>query len=146
MSRKRISVSNASGNTGVLGRSMDIPLIPGDLLTFSMKYLVLDHEKYTVAGKDETYFNKLLVRLRDLSRSKVDTVKSDHSKALRSHAVDWEDTTETSFGIPDEEQLVDQPWQFSLTSNAHGRVVGFFIGTVFHIVWLDPEHRLYQSA
>ena len=25
----------------------------------------------------------------------------------------------------------------------HGRVHGFVIGTVFHVVWLDPQHRLY---
>ncbi len=60
--------------------------------------------------------------------------------------VNWEDTTETGFGIPNEEQLVEQPWQFPLTSNQHGRVIGFFIGNVFYVVWLDPDHRLYQSA
>ncbi len=47
--------------------------------------------------------------------------------------------------MPNEEQLVDIPYQFSLSSNEHGRVHGFFIDEVFYIVWLDPDHLLYPA-
>lgn len=36
-----------------------------------------------------------------------------------------------------------EPYQFSLSSHVNGRVHGFFLDHVFHIVWLDPNHRLY---
>ena len=29
-------------------------------------------------------------------------------------------------------------------ANQHGRVHGILIDEVFYVVWLDPEHRLYQ--
>jgi hypothetical protein len=31
-----------------------------------------------------------------------------------------------------------------MPSNGHGRVHGFVIADVFHVVWLDPHHRLYE--
>ncbi|ELU7233491.1 hypothetical protein SCL96_003408 [Escherichia coli] len=37
------------------------------------------------------------------------------------------------------------PYQFAVSRNEHGRVHGFFIGNVFHVVWLDPHHRLYPG-
>jgi len=49
------------------------------------------------------------------------------------------------FGLPNEEQVVDTPYQFSLSSNEHGRVHGFLIDEVFYIVWLDPDHQLYPA-
>jgi hypothetical protein len=72
-------------------------------------------------------------------------LKTNGSPALRCHTIDWPDTSEGAFGIPEEEQVVDTPYQFSLSSNEHGRVHGFFIGEVFYVVWLDPEHQLYAS-
>jgi hypothetical protein len=60
------------------------------------------------------------------------------------HPIKWEDTSENKFGFPNEEQLVDTPYQFSISSNEHGRVHGFFIAEVFYIVWLDPNHLLYS--
>jgi hypothetical protein len=48
-----------------------------------------------------------------------------------------------NFRIPLEDEIVDQPWQFEISSNEHGRVHGFFIGNVFNVVWFDPKHLLY---
>jgi hypothetical protein len=69
----------------------------------------------------------------------------NRSSALKCHPIKWEDTSEDGFGLPNEEQLVDTPYQFSLSSNEHGRVHGFFIDQVFYIIWLDPNHRLYSK-
>ncbi|MDJ0676493.1 MAG: hypothetical protein QNJ36_14115 [Calothrix sp. MO_167.B42] len=69
----------------------------------------------------------------------------NRSSSLRCHPINWEHTSENCFGLPDEEQLVDTPYQFSLSSNEHGRVHGFFIDEVFYIVWLDPQHLLYPG-
>jgi hypothetical protein len=59
------------------------------------------------------------------------------SKSLRCHAIDWNKVTESGFGFPNEDELVDKPYQFQLSSNEHGRVHGFFIDEVFYVVWLD---------
>jgi hypothetical protein len=67
-----------------------------------------------------------------------------NARSLRCHPIDWDDTTETCFGLVNEEQLVSQPYQFQLSSNEYGRVHGFFIENVFYIVWLDPDHLLYS--
>jgi hypothetical protein len=70
--------------------------------------------------------------------------RNDRSKALRSHLIKWEETTEDSFGLPGEDQLVDCPWEFSLSANEYGRVHGFIIETRFYVVWLDKDHHLYN--
>jgi hypothetical protein len=67
-----------------------------------------------------------------------------NARSLRCHSIDWNQTTETGFGLVHEEQLVSQPYQFQLSSNEYGRVHGFFIDNVFYIVWLDPDHLLYS--
>ena len=38
-----------------------------------------------------------------------------------------------------------EPYQFSLTSNKHERIHGFFIDEVFYVVWADPKHKLYET-
>ncbi|MFH5185697.1 hypothetical protein ACHHV8_25320 [Paenibacillus sp. TAB 01] len=87
---------------------------------------------------------KLIERMQNLSTVKALEAKTSLSKSLRFHGTDWSDTTEESFGLPNEEQLVDKPWQFEISANEHGRVHGFFIGNVFNVVWFDPRHLLYS--
>jgi hypothetical protein len=112
-------------------------------ISFSFKYLKTDHEKFHWTDREITYWITLLDRFRNLSGLTAVELKINGSKALRCHPIDWVETSEKAFGIPEEEQVVDTPYQFSLSSNEHGRVHGFFIGEVFYAVWLDPEHRLY---
>ncbi|PSF35601.1 hypothetical protein C7H19_16045 [Aphanothece hegewaldii CCALA 016] len=87
----------------------------------------------------------LLERLKALSSLTAQELLVNRSSTLRCHPINWEDTSENGFGLPNEEQLVDTPYQFSLSSNEHGRVHGFFIDDVFYIVWLDPQHLLYPE-
>ena len=96
-----------------------------------------------MTDREIAYWLTLLDRLKGLSGMTVQELIKSRSKALRCHPIAWWDTTESCFGLPNEEQLVDTPYQFSLSANAHGRVHGFFIDEVFFVVWLDPEHRLY---
>lgn len=71
-------------------------------------------------------------------------LKSHKDKTLRCHSIAWADTTEKEGfqNLPPKHKAAE-PYQFSVTSNEHGRVHGFFVNDVFHIVWLDPEHSLY---
>lgn len=74
---------------------------------------------------------------------KVSVFYSNRSSALRAHPINWNNTTESSFNLKNEDQLVTIPYQFELTANAYGRIHGFIIGSVFYIRWLDPDHKLY---
>jgi hypothetical protein len=113
-------------------------------ISFSFKYLKTDHERFRWADREIRYWTTFLDRLRNLSGLTAIELKTNSSAALRCHPVDWTDTSEDAFGIPEEEQVVDTPYQFSLSSNEHGRVHGFFISEVFYVVWLDPNHLLYR--
>lgn len=114
------------------------------LLSFSFKYFQTVNEKFDPSIRNVDYFIVLLKRLKELSRLTVQQFYSNRSQSLRSHPIDWEDTTENSFGIPGEEQIVSVPYQFELTANEHGRIHGFVIEAVFYIRWFDPEHNLYN--
>jgi hypothetical protein len=126
----------------------EIKRIPVEIpkgISFSFRYLQNDAQKFTVQNRDARYFESLLMRLRDLSTLTFAEIINNRSKSLRCHLIDWEDTTEPNgFGIPNEEQIVNSAYQFQISSNEHGRVHGFFLENIFYIVWLDPNHNLYQ--
>lgn len=114
-------------------------------LSFSFKYYQDNHSKFSCAGRVTVYWLTLFDRLKALSSLTAQELLINRSSTLRCHPINWEDTSENRFGLPNEEQLVDTPYQFSLSSNEHGRVHGFFIDDVFYIVWLAPDHLLYSA-
>jgi hypothetical protein len=114
-------------------------------VSFSFKFFDDAHDKFCSNDREPYYWKTLLERLKDLSGLTALDMMTNRSSALRCHSIDWTNTSESRFGIPNEQQLVETPYQFSLSSNAHGRVHGFFLDEVFYIVWLDPEHLLYPS-
>lgn len=114
-------------------------------ISFSFKYYQKDHQKFCCHQKQPFYWLTLLERLKALSSLTTQEILVNRSSALRCHPIKWEDTSESGFGLSNEEQLVDTPYQFSLSSNQHGRVHGFFIDQVFYVVWLDPDHSLYAA-
>jgi len=116
-----------------------------ETLGFSFKYLQTQNEKFSICDRDPNYFTAFLERLRDLSTLTAQEIKMNRSQSLRCHPIKGRETTEPNgFGIPNEKELVTIPYQFSLSTNEHGRVHGFFIEDIFYIVWLDPNHNLYQ--
>jgi hypothetical protein len=120
-------------------------LKPLQCISFSFKYFQDDHRKYSCTSKEVAYWLTLLDRLKALSGLTAQELLVNRSSSLKCHPIKWEDTSENGFGLPNEEQLVDIPYQFSLSSNEHGRVHRFFIDQVFYIVWLDPNHQLYPA-
>ncbi|HAK5374822.1 TPA: hypothetical protein H1V70_002142 [Salmonella enterica] len=88
----------------------------------------------------------MLNRLKDLSTLTEREFIADRGAALKSHPIDWRETSEPEgFTHLNEQFQSYTPYQFAVSRNEHGRVHGFFIGNVFHIVWLDPHHRLYPG-
>lgn len=114
-------------------------------ISFSFKYYQDGHNKFSCYEKTAAYWLTLIERLKALSGLSNQELLVNRSSTLRCHPIKWEDTSETGFGLPGEEQLVDTPYQFSLSSNEHGRVHGFFIEQVFYVVWLDPDRLLYPA-
>jgi hypothetical protein len=58
--------------------------------------------------------------------------------------IDWTATSEPEGFSNLLAQVSDVvPYQFEISANEHGRIHGFFLGDAFHVVWVDPEHRLY---
>lgn len=119
--------------------------LSNERIAYSYKYLDLNHKKFNLESSeiDKGYFIKLKERfkkLSDINYKEFTSGKYTHS--CHSHDIKWEKTTEINFGISGEEQIVDIPWQFSISVNEYGRVHGFFIDNIFFIVWLDYYHRL----
>lgn len=114
-----------------------------EYVKFSFKYLISDNSSYNYTEKDRGYFCTFISRLHEVSRMKCGEFKGSYSRGLRNHSIKWEETTQKSFGLPQEEQLVDQPFQFALSVNEHGRIIGFFISMTFYVVWFDPNHVTY---
>ena len=115
-------------------------------ISFSFKYYRDDNTKFSCQDKPTAYWIALIARLKNLSHISKQELLTNRSSSLRFHPIDWEDTSESGFGLPNEKQLVDTPYQFSVSANKYGRVHGFFINEineVFYIVWLDPNHLLY---
>jgi hypothetical protein len=145
---KRINrnTSPPEEKTSGIGKNKELIETHDTLLKFSFKYLDLGHDKFTCYGKESGYFLAFIDRMKDLSFSLVSELKQSgrQRKGIRFHDIDWRDTSVAGFGIPNEEMVVDKPWQFSISANEFGRVHGFFIGNVFYIVWFDPDHILYS--
>lgn len=144
MSKKK-KIPQPKGNIQKAERIKPTPIPKPKGISFSYKYFQSNHSKFSVTNSQSEYLIAFLERLRDISNYTLGELLSNRSKALRCHPIDWSDTTESCFGIPNEEDLVDTPYQFSISSNKYGRVHGFFINQIFYIVWLDPNHRLYPS-
>ena len=119
--------------------------VPEDVISFSYRYL-RKTEKFNYECKDTIYFCKVIQRLKQISSYTPRQLKTNRSQSLRCNPIDWDGKgiTEECFGLPREDELVDQPYEFQISANKHGRVHGFFIGPVFYIVWFDPDHNLFS--
>lgn len=114
-------------------------------LRFSFQYLDLAHSKFRITSKDSQYFEHVFQRLKDVSSWRLTEFRNAHSKAIRSHQIKWETTTEEQGFTHLNSQFRDyEAWQFQFSANEHGRVHGFITSDTFYVVWLDPDHKLYS--
>lgn len=116
------------------------------LMSFSFRHMDRRHERFNYSTRDSAYFCKVIERLSALSDCTVLQLQAERSPALRAHPISWDETSEPDgFSHLNEQLRESRPYQFSISSNAHGRVHGFFLDHVFHVVWLDPDHCLYPG-
>ena len=133
---------------GVYGGKIPPPIPPPDYVVFSFKFLdLLSNAKFSLQHCDDPrqYTEKFLERLKAVNSMTVQSLRTPpNPHALRCHSITWENTSEDGFPFPAMSPLREnEPMQFEVSANAHGRVHGFFIGSTFFIVWLDPAHLLY---
>lgn len=118
---------------------------PGEV-SLNFKRLTRKGKKFDYSKCESQYFLKLLERFKNVSSMSKLEVISTRSRSLRSHPIDFSDpkVSENTFGLS--EDLDDCAWQlFVISQGKHGRVYGYFLGDVFYVVWLDPEHELYSK-
>lgn len=108
-------------------------------ISFSLKYYQNKHDKFSCNEKTSIYWLTLIERLKALSGLSERELLINRSSALRFHPIKWDETSEKEFGLPNEKQLVDTPYQFSLSSNEHGRVHGFLLVKYFILSGLIPS-------
>ena len=113
-------------------------------IKFSFKYLTDANPKFDYNQYGQEYYLELLKRIKEVSKYRANEFRQKGGKVFRSHAIKWNEVSEDGFGLPEETDLVDMPWQFSLRTNNFGRVHGFWIGDYFFVVWLDKNHKLYN--
>ena len=113
-------------------------------VVFSFKHLHIV-EPYTPARRDGQYTIKLLERFRAICGMRRQELISSRSESLKCHPIDFARTASPDGFtlLPPALQEEVEPMQFTISKNEHGRVHGFFIQDVFHVVWLDPEHQLF---
>jgi hypothetical protein len=93
------------------------------------------------------YLEKLLTRLQDVNRMRVEEFRSLPTKQVRNHRITFSETSEPNgFQTLNGQLKAKEAWQFEITANEHGRVHGILIDEVFFVVWLDPCHNLYSDG
>ena len=128
----------------------NIPLVAEEdkriRLTFSFRHLDLHlNAKFSLTRCQDGYIDTLLKRLRDLSHNTIGELVGNRSRALRSHPINWSETTEKAgFTCLNTQLRAKEAWQFELTRDKHGRVHGFLMDDTFYVVWIDPDHKLYS--
>lgn len=116
-------------------------------ISFSFRHIEQSHDKFHYDGREARYFCRFIARLSALSNFSVQEFHANRSSAIRAHPIAWDRTSEPKGFHHLHEQLKSTtPFQFAVSANEHGRVHGFFVDHVFFVVWLDPDHRLYQSS
>jgi hypothetical protein len=145
MSKKINKTTLPSANSSISEAKKTAEKRAAELFNFSLKYLDDQHENFNYTVHDGTYFCEVFTRLKNLCSLTKQELLSNRSSALRAHPIDWKDTSqEKGFNFPHYDQIVDVPYQFTVSANEYGRIHGFFIYNTFYIVWLDKDHNLYS--
>ncbi|WP_210236263.1 hypothetical protein [Ochrobactrum sp. CGA5] len=117
-----------------------------DLMRFSFKLFDHSDDEVCPAVFRNGYTRALMSRLRDLSTWKVSEFTSNRSSAIRAHPIDWNGTSRKDGFDLNEQYQAYTPWQFSISANEDGRVIGLLIDDCFYVVWLDHHHKVYPGA
>ncbi len=110
---------------------------------FSFKFYNHKHDTSEKATFNNKYPKELLCKLKEIEAWSVEQFVQCKDNTYRIHPIEWGIVAYTGFGLKPEYD--ENAWQFSIKGNKYGRVHGFFIENIFHVVWLDPEHKVYPG-
>ncbi len=115
------------------------------LVQFSFKHLDGTNPKFRAQDCPIEFWCAFMDRLKLYSRLTVE-IFQDQNNPDRRHIIDFARTTEPSgFTSVDTDQLAyEQPWQFDLATARPWRIAGLLVEEIFYVVWLDPNHLLYD--
>jgi hypothetical protein len=119
------------------------PTIDESPVTLSFKYLDLEsNPKFDRERCSIEFLTALLEELCNICQGKVSDL-AEFENRRHNHLIDFGGTTEEhGFSRLPEQIEPEVCWQFAVREHHQWRVHGFFIESVFYIVWLDPEHQL----
>lgn len=78
---------NPLSSSGIKPTKLSQP--PG--ISFSFKYFNSDRDKFNCDGKDGSYWQTLIARLKDLSALTALELLKNRNRSLRCHPIDWLD-------------------------------------------------------
>ena len=110
-------------------------------LSFSFACFDRSHKLFNLGDNNGAVTGEWFVEMLDCFKS-VSNMKFAEIKGSihRMHPIDW-NKTNTAAPVGSEQH---EYWQFRI-NKSKGRVIGFRIGGVFYVVWLDPHHNLTNS-
>ena len=127
-------------------RKFNTTRVEEDKIHFRFDYFDATHPFFDGSNADFDWARNMLKRLKALQDTTVDTFKKDirFKKMQHIHQINWDGANLGSFGIQHASPDLDEDaWQFGI-SRSNGRIHGFFIGNFFYVVWIDPEHKLFE--
>ncbi|HUA19015.1 MAG TPA: hypothetical protein VMB25_09745 [Bryobacteraceae bacterium] len=118
------------------------PTVDQAPVVLSFKYLDLaNNQKFAVQRCDVEFLQALLVELSEICQGKVSDL-AEFVNRRHNHQLDFSNTSEPDGFVLPEQVEPEVYWQFAVQEHYSWRVHGFFIQSVFYVVWLDPAHRL----
>ena len=120
----------------------DQEVVARSKIFFSFLFLERKHDLFNLGGNsdDKTVGGKWFLDLLDCLKSiSGKTIQEIAKKPYCLHPINWKTA---NVGCPFYPQAEWYPFRINKT---RGRVVGFLIGGVFYVVWLDAHHNLTNS-
>lgn len=112
-------------------------------IKFSFNFYDPRHDTSIKVTFKNQYPKEFVSKLKEYENWTVREFTQCRGKPHRIHSIDWKDPKVKYGGFGLASEYDENAWQFSIKGNTYGRVHGFFVGNVFHIVWLDPQHKVY---
>lgn len=110
-------------------------------VVFCFKYLDAKHKTFSLERLPKKFAKTLLERFRDFGDMDFSVFAPPAGNAsLHSHKASNE-RVEAHGGFPgvSAELWEERPWQFAIQGKV--RAVGFLISSIFHVVWIDADHK-----
>lgn len=143
LSQKKVSVSNIE----LLNTIQDKKVRSSEKLTFSFSFFHRENKYFNLGEVIDNWFIDLLNFLEELSNLTWIEILTTHKSKYDAHGYDGNynvDIFNHLYNIFNNGYQQFQCYQIRI-NKGKGRVHGFLIGNTYYIIWLDPNHNMYNS-